>query len=116
MSQENMLCFFRPAHIASLKIKVDTRFCSIDETSLQIAMVPARLHALSRLVAESVPSMELFAVGLAGRWPKPNWTHWTRIRLNGDNQRVVEIIAPTTGEEALARISSRFYESVSGTG
>lgn len=111
-----MLCFFRPAHIACLKIEAETRFCSLDETSLQIAMDPERLHSLPQLVAESVPSVELFAVGLDDRLPNPYRTYWTRIRVNGDNQRVVEVIDPTTGEESLSRISSRFHESQSSTG
>ncbi|OSX64653.1 hypothetical protein POSPLADRAFT_1134551 [Postia placenta MAD-698-R-SB12] len=92
------------------------RLANLEEVSLiqwTIAMVPARLHALSRLVAESVPSMELFAVGLAGRWPKPNWTHWTRIRLNGDNQRVAQDESIVKNERRLSfatSSSSRAYD------
>lgn len=113
---ENMLRFLRPARIACLKIQTNTITCSVNKTSLQIAMDPERLHSLPRLVAESIPSMELFAVGSNYLQPNPYLTHWTRIHVNEDNQRVVEAIDPTAGEESLSRISSRFYESISSTG
>lgn len=114
MFQENMLCLL-PAHIACLKIQ-EYMVYSVDETSLQIAMDPEISHSLPQLVAKSTPSIELFAVGLADCRPNPDLTHWTRIRVNGDNQRVVEAIDPTTGEESLSRISSRFHESVTSMG
>ncbi|EED79566.1 predicted protein [Postia placenta Mad-698-R] len=94
MFQENMLRFLRPARIACLKIQTNTITCSVNKTSLRIAMEPERLHSLPRLVAESIPSMELFAVGLYLQ-PNPYLTYWTRIRVNGDNQRVVEAIDST---------------------
>ncbi|KAF9813005.1 hypothetical protein IEO21_05838 [Rhodonia placenta] len=94
MFQEHMLCLL-PAHIACLKIQ-EYMVYSVDETSLQIAMDPEILHSLPQLVAKSTPSMELFAVGLADCSPNPDRTRWTRIRVNGDNQRVVEAIDPTT--------------------
>ncbi|KAF9807684.1 hypothetical protein IEO21_08121 [Rhodonia placenta] len=93
---ENILCFLRPARIACLKIQENTISSRLDETSLQIAMEPERLHSLPRLVAESLPSMELFAVGLDDLGMNLKRTHWTRIHVNGDNQRVVEVIDPTT--------------------
>ncbi|OSX64693.1 hypothetical protein POSPLADRAFT_1112013, partial [Postia placenta MAD-698-R-SB12] len=55
-----------------------------------IAMEPERLHSSPRLVSENIPSMELFAVGLDGLGTDLRRTHWTRIRVNEDNQRVVE--------------------------
>ncbi|EED78847.1 predicted protein [Postia placenta Mad-698-R] len=86
---ENMLRFLRPARIACLKIQTNTITCSVNKTSLQIAMDPERLHSLPRLVAESIPSMELFAVGSNYLQPNPYLTHWTRIHVNEDNQRSV---------------------------
>lgn len=114
MLQENMLCFLRPARIACLRIQANTTSSLIERTSLQIAMEPERLHLLPRLVAESIPSMELFAVGLYGLGTDLRRIHWTRIRVNGD--KVVEVIDPTMGEESLLRISSRFHKSIPSTG
>ncbi|KAF9810828.1 hypothetical protein IEO21_06776 [Rhodonia placenta] len=104
---ENMLCLL-PAHIACLKMVYSVLW--------QISIDPETLHSLPQLVANSIPSMELFAVGLADCLSNRDQTHWTRIRVNGDNQRVVEAIDPTTGEESLSRISSRFHESLTSTG
>ncbi|KAF9810947.1 hypothetical protein IEO21_06751 [Rhodonia placenta] len=113
---ENMLRFLRPARIACLRIQTNTITCSVNKTSLQIAMDPEKLHSLPWLVAESIPSMKLFAVGSNYLQPNPYLTYWTRIRVNGDHQRVVEVIDPTAGEEYLSRISSRKNESISSTG